>query len=78
MRRAPYMRQSWLQGSDLHRRSQGYEPCEMLLLYPAKYGVPASGARRRMGFRPVVLAADNGLAGAADSDDPAACRTSPV
>ena len=28
---------SWLQGTDSHRRSSGYEPDELLLLHPAIY-----------------------------------------
>ena len=30
-----YTQQNWLRGTDLHRRSLGYEPSELLLLHPA-------------------------------------------
>ena len=37
---------SWLQRTDSHRQPQGYEPCELPLLYPAMCGLSPALCRK--------------------------------
>lgn len=54
----------WLREADLHRRSSGYEPDEMLLLYPATKTIelPSRAVKSLFRARPKIESGIEGVA----------------